>query len=70
MAVESAVGLHNDVGRGVIGIRMHCVGADRGPRSGKAQIENLEVDDLHEALPVLHRSNATASTLMAPVTIC
>ena len=51
---------------------MHRVGADRGARRREPQIENLEVDDPHgvRALPCRQRSSATASTMIAPVTIC
>ena len=44
---ESAIGLENDVGRRVIGIGVHGVGAHLILRRGKSEIENGEIGDFH-----------------------
>ena len=35
-------GLQDDVGRGVVRIRVHGIGAGRGPRGGKSEIEGFQ----------------------------
>ena len=67
MPFDAAVRPKHDVCGGVIGIGMHGVCSRVRTRRRKPQVENVQAANDHFCL---HRSSATANTMIAPVTIC
>ena len=73
VTLERSVGLEDHIGGRIIRVAMHRVGADRGTSRREPQIENLHPGNpqvRHDGFPCRQRSSATASTMIAPVTIC
>ncbi len=73
MTLERPVGLEDHIGGRIVRVAVHRIGADGGAGRREPQIENLQPGNpqvRHDGFPCRHRSSATASTMIAPVTIC